>query len=64
MNTIIGNMNFTKKEDTNNININSITSSKDNNLSSSNFNQLGKYVVPNSITGSHVMKDLKKYELN
>ena len=62
MNTIIGNMNFTKKEDTNNININSITSSKDNNLSSTNFNQLGKYVVPNSITGSHVMKDLKKYE--
>jgi hypothetical protein len=62
MNTIIGNMNFTKKEDTNNINVNSITSSKDNNLSTTNFNQLGKYIVPNSITGSHVMKDLKKYE--
>ena len=60
MNTIIGNMNSVKISQ--NINNNNLNLSKDKDLSPSNYNKEGKYVVPFSITKSHVIKDLQKYE--
>ena len=36
--------------------------SKDKILTSKNYNNEGKYKVPYSITGSHVIKDLKQYD--
>ena len=61
MNKIISGMDFTKKSQTDN-KFSSINSSKEKNLSSSNYNNQGKYTVPYSINRSHVLKDLKKYE--
>ena len=43
-------------------NFNSRGLSNDKNLSSSNYNNQGKYIVPYSITNSHVIKDLQQYE--
>ena len=57
MNTIIGNMFSSKKSQTqNHFDI------KESNLSPSNINKDGKYIVPYSITNSHIIKDLKQYE--
>ena len=56
MNTIIGKMTGTQS------NMINIGSSKDKNLSQSNYNKQGKYIVPYSITNSHILKDLKQYE--
>ena len=56
MNTIIGNITGTQSKMIN------IGSSKDKYLSHSNFNNEGKYIVPYSITNSHILKDLKQYE--
>jgi len=61
MNTIIGNMNSTKIYGSIN-NINNISLNKDKNLSPSNYNNQGKYIVPNSISNSHIIKDLQQYE--
>jgi hypothetical protein len=61
MNTIIGNMNSTKIYGSIN-NINNINLNKDKNLSPSNYNNQGKYIVPNSISNSHIIKDLQQYE--
>ena len=61
INTIIGNMNLSQQTQSVN-NFNSRGLSNDKNLSSSNYNNQGKYVVPYSITNSHVIKDLQQYE--
>ena len=61
MNTIIGNLNNTKYSKNIN-NLDSMNLTKDRNLSLMNYNSKGQYVVPYSISNSHVLKDLKQYE--
>jgi hypothetical protein len=60
MNTIIGNMNLMKQSSSSNFN--NIGLSKDKNLSMTNYNNQGKYIVPYSLTNSHVIKDLQQYD--
>ena len=54
MNSIIGNT-IKKSQDINNL-------GQDKNLLSSNYNKQGKYIVPYSLTNTHYIKDLEKYE--
>jgi len=61
INTIIGNMNLSHQTQSIN-NFNSRGLSTDKNLSSSNYNNQGKYIVPYSIANSHIIKDLQQYE--
>ena len=61
INAIIGNISNTKYSQNIN-NFDSMNMTKDKNLSLMNFNSKGQYVVPYSMTNSHVMKDLKQYE--
>ena len=57
MNTIIGNLHSPKKSQTQyNFHI------QENNLSPSNINKDGKYIVPYSMVNTHIIKDLKQYE--
>ena len=60
MNTIIGNMNLMKQSSSSNFN--NMGLSKDKNISMTNYNNQGKYIVPYSLTNSHFIKDLQQYE--
>ena len=54
MNSIIGNT-IKKSQDINNL-------GQDKNLLISNYNKQGKYIVPYSLTNTHYIKDLEKYD--